>query len=95
MKKICFIHDYEVGMIVENVKDKTRYVVIETFPNVDDDYYSVVNLITEEDYLKMRGRSYSSSDFYISLQIESYNQSDFEYTGKSVIIEIETVFKLR
>lgn len=95
MKSVDYIYEYEVGMIVENVVDKARYVVIETYPNFDDDYYSVANLITEEEYLSKKGRSYYECDFNIVMRIENYNWLDFNYTGEDAVIEIETIYKLK
>lgn len=55
------INKVKPGMVLANHKGK-RYVVIDTLLNGDDDYYSCLDIISEEEYLNNKGKEISKEE---------------------------------
>lgn len=67
------INEVKTGMILIDNSER-KYVVIETNLNGDDEYFSRLRLISEEEYLQYRGNSIAEEDLETSKWIE-----EFEY----------------
>ena len=54
------INKIKLGMVLSDDKDR-RYVVIDTNLNGDDDYYSSLAIISEDEYINNKGKEIAKS----------------------------------
>jgi len=87
------INEVKTGMILID-NNGIKYVVIETNLNGDDEYFSRLRLISEEEYLQHKGKNISEEDLETSKWIE-----EFEYrreykvcTDQYKEVNIERIF---
>lgn len=70
------INKVKTGMILTNHKGK-RYVVIDTLLNGDDDYYSCLDIISEEEYLDNKGKEISKKELktFETIEMTEYHKN--------------------
>lgn len=63
------INEVKSGMILID-NNEMKYVVIETSLNGDDEYFSRLRIISEEEYLQHKGKNISEDDLETAKWIE-------------------------
>lgn len=89
--KDIYINDIKIGMVLQD-KRKSRSVVIETYLNGDDEYYSYIEVIPEDIYLKNKGKMVSEKDLKKAIScIESYEYYD-DYVVCDDVVEVQKAY---
>lgn len=69
--RVVNINEVKTGMILID-NDERKYVVIETNLNGDDDCFSRIRLISEEEYLQSKGKNIPEEELETSKWIEAF-----------------------
>lgn len=89
--KSIYINDIEVGMVLQDNR-KSRFVVIETRLNGDDEYYSYLKVIPEDIYVNNKGKMVSEQELRNVIdRIESY-EFDRDYIVCDDIVEVQKAY---
>ncbi len=83
------------GMILID-SNENRYVVIETDLNGDDEYFSRLRIISEEEYLQYRGKSVYENQLQTAKWIEEYEyRREYRISNECYKqVGIERMFKI-
>ena len=72
MKDNIAINEYKLGMMLID-KNNKKYIVIETDLNGEDDYWSRLKIVSEEEYIVNRNKSVSEGDLKTSRWIDKFD----------------------
>lgn len=92
MSENISINEVKIGMILADKKDN-KFVVIDRNLNGDDDYYSSLAVISEEEYIKHKGNHVTKSDLktFTWIEMTEYHK-DFSNCGGLYNVSSEKVF---
>lgn len=90
--KNMYINDIEIGMVLQD-KRKTRFIVIETNLNGDDDYYSILKVIPEDIYIKNKGKTVSKKELDDDIHlVECYEFNRGDYIVCDDVVEVQKAY---
>lgn len=93
MSDNIYINEIKPGMILVNKKNK-RYVVIDTDLNGDDDYYSRLAIISEDEYIKYKGKEVRQSTLETSCWLSKYDyQKYYKICDEQYNVSSEKMFR--
>lgn len=87
------INQIKPGMVLSDEKDR-RYVVIDTNLNGNDDYYSSLEVISEDEYIRNKGKEITKSKLKTLYWIEmtEYHR-EYKNCERKYKISSEKIFK--
>ena len=72
MKDDISINEFKLGMMLID-KNNKKYIVIETDLNGEDDYWSRLKIVSEEEYVKNRNKSVTDGELKTSKWIDKFD----------------------
>ena len=72
MKDDISINEFKLGMMLVD-KNNKKYIVIETDLNGEDDYWSRLKIVSEEEYIKNRNKSVTEGELKTSKWIDKFD----------------------
>ena len=72
MKDDISINEFKLGMMLID-KNNKKYIVIETDLNGEDDYWSRLKIVSEEEYIKNRNKSVTEGELKTSKWIDKFD----------------------
>ena len=89
---LYFFDCFETGNVIQNIKTKEEYVVIDTHLNGEDDYYSWIEVINLKEYESKHHVSKNKLNTIISIYNSRIDNEKYVMLNKKYIVEKEEIY---